>query len=386
MVEWIVRRAQGDRARVGTLTGMVCILANVALCAAKGAIGVLSGSVSIVADAMNNLSDASSNIVSVLGFKLASKPADPEHPYGHGRYEYLSGLVVAALVLLIGVELVKSSVERIIHPEPVEFSLALVAVLVLSMVVKLWMAALNQKLGDRIESEMLHATAQDSKNDVLATGAVLACAIVSQVTHINLDAWVGLAVGAYIGWSGLELIQDTVSPLLGQSPDPKLVKHIRDKIMSYPGVLGVHELMVHDYGPGRTFASAHVEVPSDCDIMACHDTIDRIERDIKKKFAINIVLHMDPIVVDDEHINALRKEVGELIKEVDPQFTMHDFRMVEGPTHTNLIFDLVVPHRYPLTKGQIKELISDKISSEIGENYYAVMTVENSFVEDERKK
>ena len=263
MVEWIVRRAQGDRARVGTLTGMVCILANVALCAAKGAIGVLSGSVSIVADAMNNLSDASSNIVSVLGFKLASKPADPEHPYGHGRYEYLSGLVVAALVLLIGVELVKSSVERIIHPEPVEFSLALVAVLALSMVVKLWMAALNQKLGDRIESETLHATAQDSKNDVLATGAVLACAIVSQVTHINLDAWVGLAVGAYIGWSGLELIQDTVSPLLGQSPDPKLVKHIRDKIMSYPGVLGVHDLMVHDYGPGRKFASAHAEMAAE---------------------------------------------------------------------------------------------------------------------------
>ena len=246
MVEWIVKRAQGDRARVGTLAGMVCIVANVALCAAKGAIGVVSGSVSIVADAMNNLSDASSNIVSVLGFKLASKPADPEHPYGHGRYEYLSGLVVAALVLLIGVELVKSSVERVIHPEPVEFSLALVAVLVLSMVVKLWMATLNQKLGDRIESETLHATAQDSKNDVLATGAVLACAIVSQVTHINLDAWVGLAVGAYIGWSGFELIQDTVSPLLGQTPDPKLVKHIRDKIMSYPGVLGVHDLMVHD--------------------------------------------------------------------------------------------------------------------------------------------
>ena len=261
MVEWIVRRAQGDRARVGTLTGMVCILANVALCAAKGAIGVVSGSVSIVADAMNNLSDASSNIVSVLGFKLASKPADPEHPYGHGRYEYLSGLVVAALVLLIGVELVKSSAERIIHPEPVEFSLALVAVLVLSMVVKLWMAALNQKLGDRIESETLHATAQDSKNDVLATGAVLICAIVSQVTHVNLDAWVGLAVGAYIGWSGFDLIRDTVSPLLGQAPDPKLVKHIRDKIMSYPGVLGVHELNgPSTYGPGRKFRNAHAEM------------------------------------------------------------------------------------------------------------------------------
>ena len=262
MVEWIVKRAQAT-VRAWHVDGRCVYSRQCGTMCCEGhnwrgfGIGFDRGG------CMNNLSDASSNIVSVLGFKLASKPADPEHPYGHGRYEYLSGLVVAALVLLIGVELVKSSVERIIHPEPVEFSLALVAVLALSMAVKLWMAALNQKLGDRIESETLHATAQDSKNDVLATGAVLACAIVSQVTHINLDAWVGLAVGAYIGWSGFELIQDTVSPLLGQTPDPKLVKHIRDKIMSYPGVLGVHDLMVHDYGPGRKFASAHAEMAAE---------------------------------------------------------------------------------------------------------------------------
>ena len=354
MVEWIVKRAQGDRARVGTLTGVVCILANVALCAAKGVIGVLSGSVSIVADAMNNLSDASSNIVSVLGFKLASKPADPEHPYGHGRYEYLSGLVVAALVLLIGVELVKSSVERVIHPEPVEFSLALVAVLMLSMVVKLWMAALNQKLGDRIESETLHATAQDSKNDVLATGAVLACAIVSQVTHINLDAWVGLAVGAYIGWSGFELIQDTVSPLLGQSPDPKLVKHIRDKIMSYPGVLGVHDLMVHDYGPGRKFASAHAEMAAEDSPLESHDTLDNIEQSFRDEDGMIVTLHYDPIVTDDPKLASMRLRIHAMAQEIDSRLSIHDLRCVPGPTHTNVIFDCVRPSNLQMSAEDVK--------------------------------
>ena len=378
MVEWIVKRAQGDRARVGTLAGMVCIVANVALCAAKGAIGVVSGSVSIVADAMNNLSDASSNIVSVLGFKLASKPADPEHPYGHGRYEYLSGLVVAALVLLIGVELVKSSVERVIHPEPVEFSLALVAVLVLSMVVKLWMAALNQKLGDRIESETLHATAQDSKNDVLATGAVLACAIVSQVTHINLDAWVGLAVGAYIGWSGFELIQDTVSPLLGQSPDPKLVKHIRDKIMSYPGVLGVHDLMVHDYGPGHQFASLHVEFPAEADPLDAHDVIDNIERDFLKKDHLQVTIHYDPIVTSDAAVGILRSRLMEKARQMDPRLSIHDLRIVPGDSHTNVLFDLVFPAGYTGDKdARLAEMCN--FVKEQDPRYCCMVKVEQSY-------
>ena len=360
MVEWIVKRAQGDRARVGTLTGVVCILANVALCAAKGAIGVLSGSVSIVADAMNNLSDASSNIVSVLGFKLASKPADPEHPYGHGRYEYLSGLVVAALVLLIGLELIKSSVERVIHPEPVEFSLALVTVLVLSMVVKLWMAALNQKLGDRIESETLHATAQDSKNDVLATGAVLACAIVSQVTGINLDAWVGLAVGAYIGWSGFELIQDTVSPLLGQTPDPKLVKHIRDKIMSYPGVLGVHDLMVHDYGPGRKFASAHAEMAAEASPLESHDTLDNIEQSFRDEDGMIVTLHS-------------------MAQEIDNRLSIHDLRCVPGPTHTNVIFDCVRPSDLQMSAEDLKHALAQRVESEFPKSI-AKITIDEDYV------
>ena len=309
---------------------------------------------------MNNLSDASSNIVSVLGFKLASKPADPEHPYGHGRYEYLSGLVVAALVLLIGVELVKSSVERVIHPEPVEFSLALVAVLVLSMVVKLWMATLNQKLGDRIESETLHATAQDSKNDVLATGAVLACAIVSQVTHINLDAWVGLAVGAYIGWSGFELIQDTVSPLLGQTPDPKLVKHIRDKIMSYPGVLGVHDLMVHDYGPGRKFASAHAEMAAEASPLESHDTLDNIEQAFRNEDGMIVTLHYDPIVTDDPKVASMRLRINAMAQQIDNRLSIHDLRCVPGPTHTNVIFDCVRPSDLQMSAEDVKHALAQR--------------------------
>ena len=379
MVEWIVRRAQGDRARVGTLTGMVCILANVALCAAKGAIGVLSGSVSIVADAMNNLSDASSNIVSVLGFKLAGKPADPEHPYGHGRYEYLSGLVVAALVLLIGLELIKSSVERVIHPEPVEFSLALVAVLALSMVVKLWMAALNQKLGDCIESETLHATAQDSKNDVLATGAVLACAIVSQVTRINLDAWVGLAVGAYIGWSGFELIQDTVSPLLGQAPDPKLIKHIRDKIMSYPGVLGVHDLMVHDYGPGRKFASAHAEMAAEASPLESHDTLDNIERSFRNEDGMIVTLHYDPIVTDDPKVASMHLRINAMAQEIDSRLSIHDLRCVPGPTHTNVIFDCVRPSDLAMNAEDLKRALAKRVESEYPKSI-AKITIDEDYV------
>ena len=373
MVEWIVKRAQGDRARVGTLTGVVCILANVALCAAKGAIGVVSGSVSIVADAMNNLSDASSNIVSVLGFKLASKPADPEHPYGHGRYEYLSGLVVAALVLLIGLELIKSSVERVIHPEPVEFSLALVTVLVLSMVVKLWMAALNQKLGDRIESDTLHATAQDSKNDVLA------CAIVSQMTHINLDAWVGLAVGAYIGWSGFELIQDTVSPLLGQAPDPKLVKHIRDKIMSYPGVLGVHDLMVHDYGPGRKFASAHAEMAAEDSPLESHDTLDNIEQSFRDEDGMIVTLHYDPIVTDDSNVASMRLCINAMAQEIDSRLSIHDLRCVPGPTHTNVIFDCVRPSDLDMDADELKHALAQRVESEYPKSI-AKITIDEDYV------
>lgn len=361
MIEWIIARSEGDRGRVGALAGVVCISLNVVLCIAKALVGILSGSVSIVADALNNLSDASSNIVSVLGFKLASKPADPEHPYGHGRFEYLSGLVVAVLVLMIGVELVKSSIDKVLNPSPVEFSLALVVVLAGSMAVKLWMAHLNRVLGERIKSETLLATAQDSKNDVIATGAVLACAIIAYVADVELDAWVGLAVGLYIGWSGVELIRDTVSPLLGQAPDPELVAHIRSKIMSYPGVLGTHDLMVHDYGPGRQFASAHVEMAAETDPLESHDTLDNIEQAFKDDDGLIVTLHYDPIVTNDPHVVDMRNKIDAMAKSLDGEASIHDLRCVPGPTHTNVIFDCLHPVECALSSDEFKRKLGDMV-------------------------
>lgn len=383
MVDWIMARANGDRTKVGALVGVVCITLNVLLCLGKGLVGVLSGSVSIVADALNNLSDASSNIVSVLGFKLASRPADPEHPYGHGRFEYLSGLVVAVLVLLIGVELVKSSVDKIIHPTDVEFSLALVGMLLGSMGIKQWMAHLNRVLGERINSETLLATAQDSKNDVLATGAVLACAIVARVTGVNLDAWAGLAVGLYIGWSGVELIRDTVSPLLGQAPDPELVSHIRSKIMSYPGVLGTHDLMVHDYGPGRQFASAHVEMAAETDPLESHDTLDNIEQAFKDDDGLIVTLHYDPIVTNDPHVVDMRNKIDAMAKSLDREASIHDLRCVPGPTHTNVIFDCLHPAECELSPGEFKAKLGELVIAQYPDAVPKI-TVDEDYVSAEQ--
>lgn len=383
MVDWIMKRANGDRTKVGALVGVVCITLNVLLCLGKGLVGVLSGSVSIVADALNNLSDASSNIVSVLGFKLASRPADPEHPYGHGRFEYLSGLVVAVLVLLIGVELVKSSVDKIIRPTDVEFSLALVGMLLGSMGIKKWMAHLNRVLGERINSETLLATAQDSKNDVLATGAVLACAIVARVTGVNLDAWAGLAVGLYIGWSGVELIRDTVSPLLGQAPDPELVSHIRSKIMSYPGVLGTHDLMVHDYGPGRQFASAHVEMAAETDPLESHDTLDNIEQAFKDDDGLIVTLHYDPIVTNDPHVVDMRNRIDAMAKSLDREASIHDLRCVPGPTHTNVIFDCLHPAECELSPGEFKAKLGEMVIAQYPDAVPKI-TVDEDYVSAEQ--
>lgn len=383
MIEWIIARSEGDRGRVGALAGVVCISLNVLLCIAKALVGILSGSVSIVADALNNLSDASSNIVSVLGFKLASKPADPEHPYGHGRFEYLSGLVVAVLVLMIGAELVKSSIDKVLNPSPVEFSLALVVVLAGSMAVKLWMAHLNRVLGERIKSETLLATAQDSKNDVIATGAVLACAIIAYVAGIELDAWVGLAVGLYIGWSGIELIRDTVNPLLGQAPDPELVAHIRSKIMSYPGVLGTHDLMVHDYGPGRQFASAHVEMAAETDPMESHDTLDNIEQAFKDDDGLIVTLHYDPIVTNDPHVVDMRNKIDAMAKSLDSEASIHDLRCVPGPTHTNVIFDCLHPAECALSPSEFKRKLGDMVVEEYPDAVPKI-TVDEDYVSAEQ--
>lgn len=388
MTEWLVRLLVKDyrntaepavRTRYGQVAGMVGIVCNVALCLAKGAIGLIAGSVSIVADALNNLSDAASNVVSLLGFKLASRPADPEHPYGHGRYEYLAGLVVAALVLAIGINLVLSSAEKIMEPEPVEFSAALVAVLALSILVKLWMAAFNGNLGRRIDSDTLKATAVDSRNDVISTGAVLACSVVSELTGLNLDGWAGLAVGAFIIWSGVGLLGETISPLLGQAPSPELVGHIRERIMSYPGVLGTHDLMVHDYGPGRQFASAHVEMAAEADPMESHDLIDNIEQDFKEKDGLIVTLHYDPIVTDDPEVADMRNWINQAVKVIDGRLSIHDLRCVPGPTHTNVIFDCVRPADLGLSESQLKRRITDVVRSKYPRAVCKI-TVDNDYV------
>lgn len=346
------------RTRYGLVASITCIVCNVALCLGKGAVGMLSGSVSIVADSLNNLSDASSNVVSLLGFKLASRPADQEHPYGHGRYEYLAGLVVAVLVCSIGINLLGSSVDKILHPAPTEFGPAVVIVLVGSMAVKLWMAVFNRRLGRTISSETLEATAVDSRNDVISTGAVLASAVISRLSGFDLDGWAGLAVGAFICWSGLELVREAVSPLLGRVPDPAYVEHIRAKIMGYPDVLGTHDLMIHDYGPGQQFASAHVEMAAEGDPLEQHDLLDNIEQDFKDDEGLIMTLHYDPIVTNDPQVRDMRHWIDLAVKEIDGRLSIHDLRCVPGPTHTNVIFDCVRPVDCPLSPAELRERIS----------------------------
>ena len=392
MTDWLVRHFVKDwenadepavRTRYGLFAGIVGIICNVVLCLAKGAIGLIAGSVSIVADAANNLSDAASNIVSLLGFKLASKPADPDHPYGHGRYEYLAGLVVAALIVFVGLELVMSSFDKIMNPAETEFGVAVAAVLVLSILVKFWMAAFNRSIGNRIDSETLRATAIDSRNDVIATSVVLVCAVISTATGVDLDGWVGIAVGIFILLSGIGLIRDTVNPLLGQTPDPKLVEHIRTKIMSYPGVLGTHDLMVHDYGPGRQFASAHVEMAAEADPMESHDVIDNIEQGFKDNDGLIVTLHYDPIVTDDPTVSDLRHWIDSQVKSIDPRLSIHDLRTVPGATHTNVLFDCVRPADFDMTDDDLIGRISDLIVAR-HPNYICKVTIDQSYVSSQQ--
>lgn len=387
MTEWLIRRFVKNhddvenahvRTAYGTFASVVCIVCNIVLCATKGAIGAIAGSVAIVADSLNNLSDASSNIISLFGFKLASKPADAKHSYGHGRFEYLSGLAVAVLILIIGVELVRSSFEKIISPEPVEFSVAIVVVLVLSILVKLWMALFNKRIGARINSNALMATAADSRNDVIATAAVLASTLISEFVDVNLDGWAGLAVGAFIVYSGIELIRDTVDPLLGKAPDPEFVQHIYDKITSYPGVLDTHDLIVHDYGPGRRFASAHVEMAAEMDPLKSHDIIDNIEEAFQEEENILLVLHYDPIVTSDAAIGDLRRWIAENIRRIDPRLTIHDLRIVPGPTHTNVIFDVLRPQGLVLDNEELTDRVSH-IVKEREPHAVCKITVDDSY-------
>lgn len=366
------------RTAYGKFSGIVGIVCNAVLFIGKIIAGTLSGSVAITADAVNNLSDASSSVISLFGFKLASRPADEEHPYGHGRYEYLSGLMVAVFIMVIGVELFKNSVGKILHPEHVEFSLLSAGVLVFSILLKLWMMFFNKKIGALINSKTLKATAMDSRNDVVTTSAVLVAAAISHFTGVELDGWMGVAVAAFIMYSGFGLVRDTIDPMLGKAPDEEQVDSIRKKILSYKGVLGTHDLMVHDYGPGRQFASVHVEMAAEDDVIENHDVIDNIERDFLKNDGLHMVVHFDPISTKDSLVNELRIWISEQIKHLDSRLTIHDLRIVKGTTHTNVIFDCVVPHDMEIGEKEIKKFAAN-IVAEKYPNYYTVVTIDRSY-------
>lgn len=366
------------RESYGKLAGVVGIASNLLLFLLKLFVGVFTGSIAIMADAMNNLSDCASSVITLVGFKLAGMPADEQHPYGHARIEYISGLVVSFLILLIGFEFFISSVRKILHPEPVAFGLNVVVILLISIAVKLWQGLFNRKIGARIDSAALKATATDSINDVVTTTAVLLGAVLAHFTALNLDGWMGMLVAVFILVSGFQLVNETVSPLLGMPPSDTLVRQIEEKIFSYDSVLGLHDLIVHNYGPGRRFASVHVEVPASQDILASHDIIDNIERDFKLEMNIDLVIHLDPIITDDERLSGYRSYIEAAVQEIDPVLSIHDFRMVEGKTHTNLIFDIVVPPRFHLNDSALRELVGRK-ASQLDGTCYCVITVDRSY-------
>ena len=362
------------RSKVGKLSGIVGILCNIVLFALKLVVGTISGSVAITADAMNNLSDATSSVVTLIGFKLAEKPADEHHPYGHARYEYLSGLAVAGMILIIGFELGKTSVEKILAPTPVAFSVPVAVVLIASIGIKLWMSLFNRKLGKLIGSTALQATAADSRNDAISTTAVLVATLIELFTSWQIDGFMGLAVAAFILYSGINLARETISPLLGESASTELRELIISVLEDHPEVLGYHDLMVHDYGPGQRFASMHVEMDQQADPLECHELIDNLERECLKLHQVHLVLHYDPVVTGDKEQDRLRGVVEAILHQEDSRISIHDFRMVRGKGHTNLIFDAALPPERMKDKKDIKRRLDESLNA-LGETtYYTVVT------------
>lgn len=367
------------RERYGMLSSMVGVCCNVLLFVCKFLLGTLTNSIAISADAFNNLSDVGSSMVTYIGFKLASKPADADHPFGHGRIEYLSGLLVSFLILMVGVEVGKGAIDKTFHPTPVEFSVIAMIGLLLSIGVKLWMGGFNKKLGKKINSAAMEATAADSISDAISTSATMITVLAAAFTDLPLDGIIGLLVAVLILKAGWTAMQDTLSPLLGQKADPELVKAIEEQLITYDGILGIHDLIVHDYGPGRRFASVHAEVPANKDMLLSHDIIDTAEREVGSALNIELVIHMDPIETDDSATTIMRQLVAEKVKEIDPNFTIHDFRMVIGGELTNLIFDIVVTRDTKLTDQQVKDEIQKKMKA-MDPNCYTVVLVDHSYV------
>ena len=373
------REEPETRRAYGVLCGIVGICLNVLLFAGKFLAGTLSGSIAITADAFNNLSDAGSSFVTLVGFQLAGQKPDSEHPFGHGRMEYVSGLAVSVLILLMGLELGKTSIEKILHPEPVDSSPLIFAILCASILVKLYMFLYNRRLGKKLASPAMEATAMDSLSDSVATAAVLIATLVGRFTGLEIDGWCGVLVAAFILWSGINAVRDTLDPLLGRAMDPELAADIDKLVLSHPNILGIHDLVYHDYGPGRAMMSFHVEVPAGCDLLEIHDVVDHIERELKERHHIETVIHVDP-VVNDERTLALRDQVTRLTQELDPVLTIHDFRITAGPLHTNLIFDVVVPYGFRLTDQQVLEQLTRSIRA-LSDHYYPVIQVDHSYID-----
>lgn len=369
------------RQAYGVLCGAVGIFLNILLFLGKFAAGTISNSISITADAINNLSDAGSSVVTLIGFKLAGQKPDTEHPFGHGRMEYISGLVVAAVILLMAYELIRDSIDKIIHPEQTEFSLLIVVILLVSILVKLYMAYYNRSIGKKIDSAAMRATAADSLSDSAATTVVLLATVVSHFTGLKIDGYCGVLVGLLILYAGYSAAKDTLDPLLGKKADHEFVAQIEEIVMAHEEVCGIHDLIVHDYGPGRQMISLHAEVPAEANMLEIHDVIDIIETELRMKLGCDATIHMDPIVTSDVHVQELKTAVTSIVTELDEQLSLHDFRMVTGPTHTNLIFDVLVPYNFKLKDEELIAEIQKLVTEKIGETYFIAIKIDRPFVD-----
>ena len=369
------------RQTYGILCGALGIGLNLLLFAGKFAAGFFSHSIAVTADAFNNLSDAGSSIITLIGFRMAGQKPDPDHPFGHGRIEYISGLLVAVIILLMGFELIQGSAAKILRPEDLTFSPAVLIILAVSILVKCYMYLYNRRLGKRLDSAAMLATAADSLSDALATTLVLAATLTAHFTGLHIDGWCGVLVGLFICWTGFNAARDTISPLLGQAPDKEFVRQVNEIVMSHQNVLGIHDLIVHNYGPGRILISLHAEVPADGDILTLHDMIDRIEHQLRDALDCHAVIHMDPVCVNDQETNRLKSQVLGYLEEISPRLTMHDFRIVAGPTHTNLIFDVAAPYDFPLQDSELIQAINQRIQQE-NPGFCAVLEVDKHYTSE----
>jgi cation diffusion facilitator family transporter len=367
------------REQYGKVASIVGIATNFLLFLIKISVGLIFNSISITADAINNLSDSGSSLVTLAGFKISGKPADAKHPYGHARMEYISGLIVSFFILFLGLQLIQSSIDKIIHPQTAQFSIITLVLLLISILIKLWQCLFYRKISIAIDSVTIWATSVDSRNDVVTTTAVLFAVIITRLTGINFDGFMGVLVAVFVLTTGIKLIMDTTTPLLGTAPKKELVDSIYKKIRSYDHIIGLHDLTVHSYGTGRNFASVHCEVPAEQDIMMSHDIIDNIERDFFKDKGIHLVIHLDPVVTNDERTNELKKVIENMIKNISDEITIHDFRVVWGVSHSNLIFDIVTPFDFSIKDSELVELISNEIYK-INATYHSVITVDHNYV------